>query len=447
MTGPWLGAVADDLTGACDLADAVSEAGGSAVVVVGHPTAPPPACDCVVVALKSRTAPGGQAVAESLAAARWLLDAGCTTLYQKYCSTFDSTDEGNIGPVADALVDLVGGADTIAVGTPATPRVGRTVYQGHLFVGRQLLSESPLRDHPLTPMRDPDLVRVLSRQAEGRVALVDWATVAAGPAAVIAAVEAARRDGARHVIVDALADGDLDTLATALLATPESGRLVGGAAGLAAALARVSGTVAGSPVAGSPVAGSPVAGAGPGGAVAARAVPVVPEGRRLILSGSCSARTREQVDGFSGPRVALSPVDLDTSFPATVDAVAAAVARAYRDTAGPVLVTSSADPEQVARYESRLGPGRAAALLEAATAQIARRAVDTLGVRRLLVAGGETSGAVVRALDLGTLRVGPAAGPGLPWMVPEGGPALALLFKSGNFGAPDLFDTAWRHCP
>ncbi|MGK5517823.1 3-oxo-tetronate kinase [Micromonospora sp. URMC 107] len=437
MSGPWLGAVADDLTGACDLADAVSEAGGSAVVVVGLPTAPPPACDCVVVALKSRTAPGARAVAESLAAARWLRDAGCTTLYQKYCSTFDSTDEGNIGPVADALLDLVGGADTIAVGTPATPRVGRTVYQGHLFVGRQLLSESPLRDHPLTPMRDPDLVRVLSRQAEGRVALVDWATVAAGPAAVTAAVDSARGDGARHVIVDALADSDLDTLATALLVTPGAGRLVGGAAGLAAALARVSNTAA----------GSPVAGAGPGGAVAARAVPVVPEGRRLILSGSCSARTREQVDGFSGPRITLSPVDLDTSFPDTVDAVAAAVARAYRDTTGPVLVTSSADPEQVARYESRLGPGRAAALLEAATAQIARRAVDTLGVRRLLVAGGETSGAVVRALDLGTLRVGPAAGPGLPWMVPESGPALALLLKSGNFGDPDLFDTAWRRCP
>ncbi|MFV2113767.1 3-oxo-tetronate kinase [Micromonospora sp. LOL_025] len=434
MTGPWLGAVADDLTGACDLADAVSEAGGSAVVVVGRPTAPPPASDCVVVALKSRTAPREQAVAESLAAARWLLDAGCTTLYQKYCSTFDSTDAGNIGPVADALVDLIG--DAVAVGTPATPRVGRTVYQGHLFVGRQLLSESPLRDHPLTPMRDPDLVRVLSRQAEGGVALVDRATVTAGPAAVAAAIGAARRDGARHVIVDALADGDLDTLATALLATPD-GLLVGGAAGLAAALARVSGAGA----------RSSAAGAGPGGAVTARAVPRVPEGRRLILSGSCSARTREQVDAFPGPRVALSPVDLDTGLPETVDAVADAVARAYRDTTGPVLVTSSADPEQVARYETRLGPGRAAALLEAATAEIARRAVDTLGVRRLLVAGGETSGAVVRALDLGTLRVGPAAGPGLPWMVPAGGPALALLLKSGNFGDPDLFTTAWRHCP
>ncbi|RLK25267.1 uncharacterized protein YgbK (DUF1537 family) [Micromonospora sp. M71_S20] len=434
MTGPWLGAVADDLTGACDLADAVSEAGGSAVVAVGRPTAPPPASHCVVVALKSRTAPRDQAVAESLAAARWLLDAGCTTLYQKYCSTFDSTDAGNIGPVADALVDLIG--DAVAVGTPATPRVGRTVYQGHLFVGRQLLSESPLRDHPLTPMRDPDLVRVLSRQAEGGVTLVDLATVTAGPAAVAAAIGAARRDGARHVIVDALADGDLDTLATALLATPD-GLLVGGAAGLAAALARVSGAGA----------RSSTAGAGPGGAVTARAVPTVPEGRRLILSGSCSARTREQVDAFPGPRVTLSPVDLDTGLPETVDAVADAVARAYRDTTGPVLVTSSADPEQVARYESRLGPGRAAALLEAATAEIARRAVDTLGVRRLLVAGGETSGAVVRALDVGTLRVGPAAGPGLPWMVPEGGPALALLLKSGNFGDPDLFTTAWRHCP
>ncbi|KAB1161505.1 four-carbon acid sugar kinase family protein [Micromonospora sp. AMSO12t] len=435
MTGPWLGAVADDFTGACDLADAVSEAGGSAVVVVGRPTVPPPASDCVVVALKSRTAPRDQAVAESLAAARWLLDAGCTTLYQKYCSTFDSTDAGNIGPVADALVDLIG--DAVAVGTPATPRVGRTVYQGHLFVGRRLLSESPLRDHPLTPMRDPDLVRVLSRQAEGEVALVDQTTVAAGPAAVTAAVEAARCNGARHVIVDALADRDLDTLAIALLAMP-NGVLAGGAAGLAAALARTSGTATRTSTAGACRSGV---------IIPARTVPVVPEGRQLILSGSCSERTREQVNEFPGPRVTLSPVDLDIGFAETVDAVAAAVAGAYRNTSGPVLVTSSSGPEHVARYESRLGPGRAAALLEAATAQIARHAVDTLGVRCLLVAGGETSGAVVRALKLGTLRVGPTAGPGLPWMVAEGSPTLALLLKSGNFGEPDLFTTAWRHCP
>jgi uncharacterized protein YgbK (DUF1537 family) len=411
--------VADDFTGACDVADAVSDAGASAVVLMGTPDRLP-AGDCAVVALKSRTAPAADAVASSVAAARRLLDAGCTTLYQKYCSTFDSTDAGNIGPVADALAGLLGGG---SVGTPATPRVGRTVYQGHLFVGRHLLSDSPLRDHPLTPMRDPDLVRVLGRQSAAAVTPLDWATVARGPAAVAAALAtilAARRPG--HVIVDALTDGDLDTVATALLRTDPV--LVGGAAGLAAALARAHGSSGGG----------------------SRAVPPVPDGRRLILSGSCSARTREQVAAFAGPVVGLSPVDLDADFAGTVGAVLTAVGTGAAGTE-PVLVSSSAGPDRVAGFESRLGPGRAADLLERATAEIAARAVATLGVRRLLVAGGETSGAVVRALGIDALRVGPAAGPGLPWMVPDRGHRLALLLKSGNFGEPDLFTTAWDTCP
>lgn len=416
---PWLGVVADDFTGACDLADAVSDAGASAVVVIGTPRGPAPECDCVVVALKSRTAARADAVTSSLDAARWLRAAGCTTLYQKYCSTFDSTDDGNIGPVADALAALIGG---ITAGTPATPRVGRTVYKGHLFVGRRLLSESPLRHHPVTPMRDPDLVRVLARQAEGAVTPVEWQAVAGGPDAVLAAVESTRSG---HLIFDAVTDGDLDTVAAALL---RASRVVaGGAAGLAAALVRVR------------------AAAHPGGPDDdPRTVPAVPAGRRLVLSGSCSARTREQVARFTGPLVPLSPVDLDADFAGAVDAALAAVAATGAET---VLVSSSADPDQVADHEARLGRGRASDLLERATAEIAVRAVGTLGVRRLLVAGGETSGAVVAALGVDALRVGPAAGPGLPWMVPDAGPGLALLLKSGNFGEPDLFDTAWEHSP
>jgi uncharacterized protein YgbK (DUF1537 family) len=411
---PWLGVVADDFTGACDLADAVCDAGSAATVYLGPSALPPsPGCDCAVVALKSRTAPVADAVAASVAAARRLLDTGCTTLYQKYCSTFDSTDRGNIGPVADSLAGVVGG---ISVGTPATPRVGRTVYNGHLFVGRRLLSESPLRDHPLTPMRDPDLVRVLGRQAAGAVTSIGLPTVALGPGAVAAAVETARRNGAGHVIVDALTESDLETLAAALLRADRL--VVGGAAGLAAALARVRG----------------------GAPEAARAVPPVADGRRLILSGSCSARTREQVAAFDGPLVPLSPFDLAADFAGTVDAVLAAIDRAGD---GPVLVSSSAGPGRVADAETRLGPGRAADLLERAAAAIAVRAVDALGVRRLLVAGGETSGAVVGALGIDALRVGPAVGPGLPWMVPDTGPRLALLLKSGNFGEPDLFTSAW----
>lgn len=398
---PWLGIVADDFTGACDVADAVGAAGCSSVVLVGFPRVVD--ADCAVVALKSRTSPVAEAVASSVAAARWLLDAGCTTLYQKYCSTFDSTDAGNIGPVADALAGLVGGGGSI--GTPATPRVGRTVYKGHLFVGRRLLSESPMRDHPVTPMRDPDLVRVLGRQTAGPVASVDRPAL---PGTL---------PDARHVIADALTEDDLDAVAALALG---SGRLVGGAAGLAAALARVRGSAGGG----------------------SRDVPPVPDGRRLILSGSCSSRTREQVAAFDGTSVPLSPLDLDADFAGTVSAVLAAVSGA-----DPALVSSSADPASVAAVEARLGPGRASELLERATAEIASRAVSTLGVRRLLVAGGETSGAVVAALGVDALRVGPAAGPGLPWMVPDVGPGLALLLKSGNFGEPDLFITAWDTCP
>ncbi|MGC1211897.1 MAG: 3-oxo-tetronate kinase [Micromonospora sp.] len=434
MTGPWLGVVADDLTGACDVADAVSEQGAAAIVVVGIPDRPPPACDCAVVALKSRTAPPTRAVAESVAAATWLAEAGCTSLYQKYCSTFDSTDEGNIGPVADGLRDLVAERDdgrlpAVSVGTPATPRVGRTVYQGHLFVGRQLLSESPLRDHPLTPMRDADLVRVLSRQTEAPVALVPWATVVGGPDQIGDAIDAARRDGAAHILVDALTDEDLDTIAAAVLRMAGPRPVLGGGAGLGAALVRARRATA------------------PAGEGAARAVPAVPAGRRLILSGSCSARTREQVARFPGPHVALSPMDLAADFTRTVGAVLTAADAAFREGGDPVLVSSSADPAEVARYECSLGPGHSAALVEGAIAEVASGAVAALGIRRLLVAGGETAGAVVGALGLTTLRVGPAVGPGLPWMVPDPGARLALLLKSGNFGDPDLFTTAWQFCP
>ena len=426
MTRPWLGVVADDVTGAGDLADAVCAAGASATVWLRFPDAPPADCDCAVVALKSRTAPVGTAVAASVAAGRQLLAAGCTTLYQKYCSTFDSTDTGNIGPVADALRPLLGPHAVIGVGTPATPRAGRTVYQGHLFVGDRLLSESPLRDHPLTPMRDPDLVAVLSRQTPDRVGLVDRAVVGRGPDAVAGAVRTAAAAGFGHLIVDALDDGDLDALAAALLRLQDDGMplLAAGAAGLAAALARA------------------VPGSG-----TARAVPDVPPGRQLILSGSCSARTREQVAAFPGPRIELGPLDLAADAAGTLRSVLDRLAREFDGTPGPVLVSSSADPDRVAEAEAALGPGRASELLEAAAGAVACAAVGELDVRRLLVAGGETSGAVVHALAATALRVGPAVGPGLAWMVPVAGPRVVLLLKSGNFGEPDLFTTAWEACP
>jgi uncharacterized protein YgbK (DUF1537 family) len=429
----WLGVVADDLTGACDLADAVCDEGASAVVVFGRPDGAAPAADCVVVGLKSRTAAVDRAVADSVDAARWLLDAGCGRLYQKYCSTFDSAHTGNIGPVADALRALIGAA--VSVGTPATPRVGRTVYQGHLFVGRQLLAESPMRDHPLTPMRDSDLVAVLSRQTSEPVGLVSRATIAAGSDAVAAALDGATG----HVLLDALDDADLDVAAAALLSRAET-TLAGGAAGLAAALARSFSKLSALRGADAPQSADNSDG------MRVRAAAPAHSGRQVILSGSCSTRTRQQVAAFAGPSVELSPLDLAADRGATVDAVLDAVRDAYRHSPGPVLVTSSAPPARVAEFESRLGPGRAAELLEAATAEIARRAVETLGVQRLLVAGGETSGAVVAALGLDTVRVGPRVAPGLSWMVPADD-SLALLLKSGNFGDADLFDTAWDAAP
>lgn len=431
-TGPFLGVVADDLTGACDLADAVVEAGCTAAVLVGPPATgePPLAADVVVVALKTRTAPVDEAVAESTASAEWLLAQRAQRLYQKYCSTFDSTPEGTIGPVADALLDLLashaGSRAAVGVGTPATPRSGRTQYRGHLFVGDRLLSESPLRDHPLTPMRDPDLVRVLGPQTSSTIRLVPWDVVAEGVPALATALRARIAGPRTLVLADALRDADLDTLAAAVDALAgDAPVLLSGAAGFAAALARRRAEH-------------------PGGT---RRTRPVPPGGCLILSGSCSAATLAQVAAFAGPRFELDPLELLDDrggvLNRLLDAVAAELAR---DPDRPVLVSSSAPPGRVRQVQQRAG-GSPAALLEEATGWLAAAAVDSLGVRRLLVAGGETSGAVARAVGARRLAVGPPAAPGVPWMVTDEGEPLALLLKSGNFGRSDLFTAAWGACP
>ena len=376
---PELGIVADDFTGACDVAAAVDRAGLSTAILL-DPAAAVPDAACVVVALKSRTTPAPRAVADSLAAARTLRAAGARRIYQKYCSTFDSTDAGNIGPVADALMDEIGAATDLT--TPATPEVGRTVHRGHLFVGDRLLSESPLRHHPLTPMTDPDLVRVLGRQTARPVSR---GTIAPG-----------------HVVLDATTDDDLDRLADVLLDRAEAGHvdLWGGAAGLAAALARALAT-----------------GASPPGPAPA------PSGRRLVLAGSCSEQTRAQVAAFRGPSLRVGPGDAEAAL---------AFLAGTEETA---LVYSSAPPDEVV-------PGTAEAI-EATLAEVGRRAVEELAVGQLLVAGGETSGAVCRALGLLALDVREHVAPGLAWCSPRPDPGLRVLLKSGNFGDDDLFEEAW----
>ena len=422
-----LGVIADDVTGACDLAGGVAEQGLATSIFLGVPDAATSAEDeCVVVGLKTRTIPAEDAAQASAAAAAWLRSRGASQLYQKYCSTFDSTDAGNIGPVADVLAASPDGPLLLTIGTPATPAADRTQYLGHLFVGEQLLSESPMRDHPLTPMRDSDLVAVLGRQTSGTVALVPLPTVRRGATAVAAAIRTHRDHGAAHVLVDAIEDADLDVVAEAipLLDSPV---VLGGGAGLAVAVARRS---------------TP----GPRTATELR----VEEGGRLILSGSASARTREQVAAFPGPIVRLDPLQLAAEGAQRIEDQLTDLLSSADE--APVLVSATAEPDRVREVQQHLGAEAAAALLENALGRLAALAVERSGVRRIVVAGGETSGAVAATLGVTRLAVGRLAAPGVPWTtgtasaVP-GSPAVGLLLKSGNFGQVDLFSTGWETAP
>ena len=413
-----LGGIADDFTGATDLADTLARGGMRTVQLIETPEdGPSPGdVDAVVIALKTRTVPAAEAVARSLGALRWLRDAGARQYFFKYCSTFDSTDAGNIGPVADALLDALGASFTVAC--PAFPENGRTVYQGHLFVGDQLLSESPMRHHPLTPMTDSNLVRVLGRQTRRRVALIPYATVAAGVDAIHGAMESLRREGSAYAIVDALDSAALDLIGEAC----EELRLVTGGSGVARGLPRNfrrRGLLA---------------------AADAATILASPGGRAAVLAGSCSPATLAQVSSVRDvwPSLAVDPMVL-----ASGTDTAAAVRRwaEAHVAAGPVLIYSTAPPEDVVRVQAALGRERASALVERAFAAIAESLVQ-LGVRRLVVAGGETAGAVVKALGISALRIGPPIEPGVPWTLSVGPPSIALALKSGNFGTPEFFSRA-----
>ena len=413
-----LGIIADDLSGATDLANALVRNGMRTVQLIGVPAQPVPEdVDAVVIALKSRTIPAPEAIAQSLAGLRCLQAAGARQFFFKYCSTFDSTDQGNIGPVADALVDALGTDFTVFC--PAFPENGRTVYRGYLFVGDVLLSESGMRDHPLTPMRDANLRRVLGRQTPREVGLVPLQVVSRGVAAVGAEFARLRREGYRHAILDAVTDADLFTLGEALADLP----LVTGGSGIALGLPdnfRRAGLLQATQ--------------------AADWLPPV-RGAAAVISGSCSTATLAQVANM---RMTRPVFDVD---PLALAAGEPVVARAL-DWAGalldeePVLISASAPPERVRMVHDRLGRERAAELIEGALAAIARGLVDR-GVRRLIVAGGETSGAVVQALDVTGLRIGPQIDPGVPWTTSLGAPTLALALKSGNFGREDFFMKAF----
>ena len=428
-----LGAIADDFTGATDLANNLVRGGMRCVQTIGIPDAPlsPPETealenvDAIVVALKSRACPAAEAVADSLAALDWLQARGARQIFFKYCSTFDSTDAGNIGPVSDALLERLGGSRTVMV--PAFPVNGRTVYQGHLFVGDRLLNDSGMQDHPLNPMRDADLVRVLSRQTPHRVGLAARPVLERGAEAARRHLDALAEQGVRHVICDTLDEHDLEVLADAVVDYP----LVTGGSGLGQALPgqyRRRGWLADV--------------AEPG-----RLEPAV--GGALVLSGSCSRATLGQVAHFlmHHPGFALDPLALAESNDHLGEALA--FARAHLADGGPVLVYASADPARVRAAQAALGVEHAGRLVEEALGQLARILVDE-GVGRLVVAGGESSGAVVSALGVRQLRIGEQIDPGVPWTqapLPGRAAPLSLALKSGNFGGEDFFTRAFEVLP
>jgi 3-dehydrotetronate 4-kinase len=417
-----LGCIADDFTGATDLASMLVRNGMRTVQLIGvpHPADAVPDADAVVVALKSRTAPVETAVAESLAALEWLRNAGCRQFFFKYCSTFDSTEHGNIGPVADALIAALGCG--FALACPAFPANARSVFQGHLFVGQALLSESGMEHHPLTPMTDPNLVRVLGRQTDGTVGLVPYATVEQGATAIRAAMTALKEQGRRYAIVDAVSDRHLQAIGEAAAAHA----LVTGGSGVAMGLPenfRRNGSL--------PALDDP------------GRLPSM-SGNAAVVAGSCSRATLFQI---GAARESVPVLELDPLATPDVQALASQAldwAAGKLDDKRPLVIAASAPPDRVAALQAKLGRDTAGALVEQALALIAEGLVAR-GVRRLVVAGGETSGAVVSRLGVQRLRIGDEIDPGVPWTLAEGvADPLLLALKSGNFGGRDFFLKAFE---
>lgn len=417
-----LGCIADDLTGATDLSLMLSREGLRTVQTTGVPTQPLDLTnvDAVVVALKSRTIPTGQAVSQSLTAAEWLLANGAQKCLFKYCSTFDSTDLGNIGPVAEALLDLLD--ETFTIVCPAFPAAGRSIYQGNLFVNGVPLAESSMRDHPLTPMLDSNLCRVLQRQTVGQVGLVFYTDVDAGAEAIAKAFEQQKSAGVRFAIVDALNDTHLRSIGKIAAKL----KLVTGGSGIAIGL--------------------PAAYLDQGLIERLTSPPATitaPVGLSIILAGSCSEATRRQVQvaieaGF--PAFRVDPLDIAAG---KLDVVTVLNWLSVQSTKIIPLIYSSDDPAKVSLVQEKFGRDKAGHIVEALLAGIAK-ALPSLGYSRIIVAGGETSGAVVDALGIKVLSIGPEIDPGVPWTLSLSGPEMALALKSGNFGSKDFFLKAWN---
>lgn len=420
-----IGAIGDDITGSTDLALMLATNGMSTVQYLGVPKQPIQADDCqaAVVALKSRTAPITQAVEQSLAACDWLLQQGAEQIIFKYCSTFDSTEKGNIGPVAEALLDHLN--EPLTVVCPAFPANARTVFQGHLFVGDRLLSESSMRHHPLTPMTDADLVRFMGRQVSDPefVGVVPYEQVDQGRSVIEQALRQSRLKGKRFVVLDAVKDEHLRQAGAACAKL----KLITGGSGIAMGLPenfRKRGLLEGES--------------------GITQLPKLP-GMEAVLSGSCSVATRTQVKAMAAkhPSFPMDPLALSRG---KQDADQILNWAASKIPVGPILIFSSNEPDQVAEVQEQIGKQQAGQIVERCMARIAQGLV-AMGVNKLIVAGGETSGAVMQALDIDALLIGPQIDPGVPWTVSTRGKPICLALKSGNFGTEDFFTKALGMLP
>ncbi len=414
---PLLGCIADDFTGATDLANMLVRGGMRTVQSIGIPDESLAAgldADAIVIALKSRTTPVADAVDESLAALEWLRARGCEQIFFKYCSTFDSTAAGNIGQVSQALLEKLGSDFTLAC--PAFPENGRTIFRGHLFVQDQLLNESGMQHHPLTPMCDANLVRVLQAQTDMKVGLLRYDTVAQGVDSVRERIAKLRADGIGMAIADAVSDADLYTLGAACADLP----LLTGGSGLALGLPEN------------------FRRAGKLRAVDAAQLPAI-DGGEVVLAGSASQATNGQVAAWleaGRPALRIDPLALAAGKPVVEQALAFA-----RDAGQTVLIYATSSPDEVKAVQAELGVERAGTLVEQALGEVAKGLLAA-GVRRFVVAGGETSGAVVQALGVRLLQIGAQIDPGVPATVSTQAQPLALALKSGNFGGRDFFSKA-----
>jgi uncharacterized protein YgbK (DUF1537 family) len=413
-----IGVIADDFTGGTDVAVAFRREGLKTQLYFGVPdaAAAAPEADAAVIALKSRMAPTPEAVADSLAALAWLRAQGSTQTYFKYCSTFDSTAAGNIGPVLDALAEAIDAPSVLQ--TPSSPAHSRTQYLGYLFVGEQLLSDSHMRNHPVTPMRESSLLRLLGTQTTHPIGLVPHGVVRKGASGVLRAIASAEAAGQRYLFADAIDRGDLINLGRAALQAPLVAGAAGLASGLASAIAESSTALLGHSIDANYV-GEP--------------------GPAVVLAGSCAARTLEQVavmKQLGHPNYRIDPTVIEDP-----SELAWAALEWYDGLPGgkPPLIYTSLSPSELTRVHQLIGVQRSARILEEAISLIAVGLIAR-GVKRIVAAGGETSGAIVGALQIQEGLIGPEAAPGVPWILTEHG--VSLLLKSGNFGEPDLLAAA-----